>query len=194
MSPGAINRFIASHLLILGLAGWAGGARAAEPARVVLQLPYLHQFQFAGYYAAQSQGFFQQHGLEVEIRPTNSQRHSPFAEVLEGRAQFGVTQGAQLIANRLAGQPFVAIAAIMQHSPQVLLTRAEDNLHTPHDLIGKRVAMDEIALVSEIRLMLEREGVDFSRIQVVPNQWNVEELQDHLADAELGPAFQHLGE
>ena len=184
MFSGAKIRLSPCHVLLLGLAVVTGMVQAAEPERVVLQLPYRPQFQFAGYYAAQAQGFFQQHGLEVEVRPTNSQRHSPFSELLEGRAQFGVSQGAQLVASRLSGQPFVAVAVVMQHSPLVLLTRAEDNLHTPHDLIGKRVALDETALLSEVRLMLEREGVDFTRIQVVPNLWNVQELKDHLADAE----------
>ena len=184
MTPGAIFRPSLRHLLILGLAACAGGSRAADPGRVVLQLPYLHQFQFAGYYAAQSQGFFQQHDLEVEIRPTTEQRRSALTEVQEGRAQFGLSQGARLVANRLSGQPFVAVAAIMQHSPLVLLTRAEANLHTPHDLIGKRVALDETDLGSEIRLMLEREGVDFSRIQLVPNLWNVGELLEGRTDAE----------
>ncbi|HWA26551.1 MAG TPA: ABC transporter substrate-binding protein [Lacunisphaera sp.] len=168
--------------LFFGLACCLGAAQAAE--QVILQLPYRHQFQFAGCYAAEAQGYFKQHGLEVDIRPTTSQRRSALEEVQDGRAQFGVIQGAQLVASRLSGRPVVAVAAIMQHSPLVLLTRAEEGLHSPHDLIGKRVALDETALVSEIRLMLEREGVDFTRIQLVPNLWNVEELKDGLTDAE----------
>ena len=45
---------------------------AASPAfgsdKVSLQLKWLHQFQFAGYYAAVEQGFYRDAGLDVEIR------------------------------------------------------------------------------------------------------------------------------
>jgi PAS domain S-box-containing protein len=174
-----------SRTVLLILTILAAGLRG-DPARVVLQLPYTHQFQFAGVYAAQKYGHFAAEGLEVEVRPTGGSVHSSIDEVLAGVAQYGISQGPQLVAARLAGRPVVVVAPIMQHSPLVLVTRAEDNLNTPQDLIGKRVALDRTALGSEIRLMLEREGVDFSKITVVPNSWKVNELAEGVADAMSG--------
>ena len=121
--------------------------------------PYTHQFQFAGVYAAVEQGYFRAEGLDVVVRQTSEQYHAPIEEVLAGKADFGIAQGPQLIAAGLDSHDLVVVAAIMQHSPQVLLTRAVDNLNTPHDLVGRRVAIDRTSLQSEIRLMLEREGV-----------------------------------
>ncbi len=161
----------------------SGSAETGSGEKVVLQLPYSHQFQFAGVYAAVEQGYFKEEGLDLVVRPTTAQHHAPIEEVGAGKADYGIAQGPQLIAARLAGQPVVVIAAIMQHSPQVLVTKVGDNLNTPHDLIGKRVAMDSTSLQSEIRLMLEREGVGFDRITVVPNQWQSNELLDGTADA-----------
>ncbi len=171
--------FVMPVLLLTLLA--ALGAGAAE--RVVLQLPYLHQFQFAGIYAAEAQGYFREAGLEVEVRTTSSERRSAVREVQEGRADFGIAQGHQLVADRFEGGDSVVIAALMQHSPQVLLTRAEENLNTPHDLVGRRVALDNTSLGSEIRAMLESEGVGFDRIKVVPNSWDANELVAGTADA-----------
>lgn len=37
--------------------------------KVVLQLQWLPQFQFAGYYIAKEKGFYADAGLDVEIRP-----------------------------------------------------------------------------------------------------------------------------
>jgi len=179
--PHPLQRCLAAILTGLGLT--LSMAAAEPPVKVVVQLPYLHQFQFAGLYAAQAQGYFQALGLDVELRTTDSERRSSLYEVLEGRAQFGISQGPQLVASRLNGQDVVVVAAIMQHSPQVLVTRAADNIHTPHDLIGKRVALDQTSLVSEVRLMLEREGVAMDRIEVITNQWNVNEVQAGTADA-----------
>jgi ABC-type nitrate/sulfonate/bicarbonate transport system substrate-binding protein len=153
--------------LIVSAVGGAGGAE-----RVVLQLPYLHQFQFAGVYAAEVQGYFREAGLEVEVRPSSSERRSAVREVQEGRADYGVAQGHQLVAARYDGGDCVVLAPIMQHSPLVLLTWARDNLNTPHDLVGRRVALDDTAQSSEIRAMLESEGVGYDRITVVPNRWS----------------------
>ena len=36
--------------------------------KVVLQLKWFHQFQFAGYYAAKEKGFYDEVGLDVEIK------------------------------------------------------------------------------------------------------------------------------
>jgi len=156
----------------------------AEPlTKVALQLPYLHQFQFAGLYAAQTKGFFQEEGLEVDVRSTSNERRNSRTEVLEGRAEFGIAQGPQLVTARLEGNDFIVVAAIMQHSPQVLVTRAEDNIRTPHDLIGKRVALDQGSLISEVRLMLEREGVSMDKIILVPNRWGLDEIRVGTADA-----------
>jgi len=156
-------------------------AGAAE--RVVVQLSYLHQFQFAGIYAAEAQGYFREAGLDVEVRTAAGERRSAVREVQEGRADYGIAQSHQLVSNRIDGGDSVVLAAIMQHSPLVLVTRAEANLNTPHDLVGRRVALDNTAMASEIRAMLEREGVGYDRIKVVPNLWQTNELNAGTADA-----------
>jgi PAS domain S-box-containing protein len=182
MTFGFTLKQLARGLLAFGsLAASASAAEKLEP--VLLQLPYSHQFQFAGVYAAIQQGYFREEGLDVTARATSALYHSAIEEVIAGRADFGIAQGPQLIGSRLNAAPVVVVAAIMQHSPQVLVTRAADMLNSPHDLIGKRVALDSTSLQSEIRLMLEREGVGFDRITVVPNHWTSNELIDGTADA-----------
>ena len=74
MAPQPTRRspYLARIILIIAagltIAGFAPvfPARAAE--RVVLQLKWFHQFQFAGYYAAKEMGYYDQAGLDVEIR------------------------------------------------------------------------------------------------------------------------------
>ncbi len=160
----------------------AGGAADQELEKVVLQLPYTHQFQFAGIYAAVTQGYFKEEGLELELRVASAERRSVGEEVVSGRADYGITVGPQLIADRLAGRDLVVLAAIMQHSPQVLVSRAADSINTPQDLIGKRVALDDSLLQAEIRLMLAREGIGYDRIHVVPNTWPDNEVLNGTAD------------
>ena len=103
----------------LVLAGLTPAAAALET--VLLQLKWQHQFQFAGYYAAQEQGYYRQAGLNVQLRELPRGADAT-AAVLAGGAAYGVGD-TNLLLNRGKGQPVVVLASIFQHSPAVLLVR-----------------------------------------------------------------------
>lgn len=105
--------------------------------KVVLQLKWLHQFQFAGYYAALEKGFFAEEGLNVELRERDPKKNN-ILQVLSGEAQYGVADSALLLYQ--THQIGVRIVApIFQHSPNVLITLRSSGIQSPRDLIGKRV-------------------------------------------------------
>ena len=118
---------LARLLLVFGLALLAlalpsiGGA-APRLDRVSLQLKWKHQFQFAGYYAAVEKGFYRDAGLDVTLleAPDNIE---PAQAVLRGDAEFGIA-ASDLVLLRGQGRPVVALAAIYQHSPFILLALA----------------------------------------------------------------------
>lgn len=62
-----------------------GTSAASE--KVIVQLSWHHQFQFAGYYAAIAKGFYQNKRIDVELKSIQ-QGMSPVKEVIENRAQF----------------------------------------------------------------------------------------------------------
>ncbi|HAO26039.1 MAG TPA: hypothetical protein DCQ49_13330, partial [Methylophaga sp.] len=100
-------------LLFILLTSLLGQVKAASTESVTVQLKWRHQFQFAGFYAAIQQGFYQQEGLEVSLR----ERHpgiSVINEVTSGRADYGVG-GIGLLAEYADGSPIRALAAIFQH-------------------------------------------------------------------------------
>ena len=147
---------------------------------IVLQLKWYHQFQFAGYYAAQEKGFYKAEGLDVEIRE-GSPKRPPLETVLSGQAQFGVTDDDVLLA-RLRGRPTVACAAIFQHSPYIVLTRADSGITKPSDLIGRTVmASDQGA--TQLKAMLRHEGIPRGRVNLVPHNWKLRDLLDGKVDA-----------
>jgi ABC-type nitrate/sulfonate/bicarbonate transport system substrate-binding protein len=137
---------------------------AAAPEKVRLNIKWYHQFQFAGYYAAQKMGYYRDAGLEVEIAEPRNDRY-PVETVLAGEAEYGVS-AADLVPARVAGKPVVVLAVIFQHSPIVLLSRRDANLRYPSDYVGRTViaAYDDGA---EIMAMFLREGVDTSGIKFV---------------------------
>lgn len=133
--------------------------------RVTLQLRWYHQFQFAGYYAALEQGYYSKAGLDVVI-VEGDLKHNAVTEVVEGRAQYGVSN-AELLLHRLQGKPLVALAAIFQHSPLVLLSRQEDGITTPRDLIGQKVKMAKKSRGVELQATLFKQGVDPGQLKIL---------------------------
>jgi len=88
--------------------------------KVVLQLKWFHQFQFAGFYAAKEKGFYQEAGFDVEIRERDIKTNST-SDVLEGRADFGVSDSSIMV-NRLNGKPVVIASTIFQTSPLIFMS------------------------------------------------------------------------
>ena len=98
---------------------------------VTLQLKWLHQFQFAGYYAAKAKGYYREAGLEVnfiEAKPGKAVIDS----VIGGEALYGVDVSRLLLA-RAEGKPVVALGVIFQHSPYILVTRQDSPTQNIHD-------------------------------------------------------------
>ncbi|WP_319557866.1 ABC transporter substrate-binding protein [Thiomicrorhabdus sp.] len=150
-------------------------------APISLQLRWTPQFQFAGYYAALWQGYYRDAGLDVTIIPGSSQRQ-PNKEVLAGKAQYGVGNS-EVLLSYLRGKPLVALAAIMQHSPSVLLTRKDSGIRTPQDLIGKKVMMYGGANDVEFLALLASEGVKPESLTILPSSFNINDLIDGKVDA-----------
>lgn len=106
--------------------------------KVSLQLKWLHQFQFAGYYAAQQQGFYADEGLEVEIRPRNMIKDN-VQQVINGEAEYGVADTV-LMLYQARNKPVVIVAPIFQHSPNVLMTLESSGIRSAYDLENKNIA------------------------------------------------------
>lgn len=157
------TRCLAIGLVCLWLAMPRPEVSAEETIR--LQLRWHHQFQFAGYYAAASKGFFAEAGFRVEIVEGVADL-DPIREVVEGRADFGVGNS-ELVLHYLDGVPVVAVATIFQHSPLVLMSRAEENIRHPQDLVGRRVKMLLAPRDAELMAMFQGEGVELDRLDVV---------------------------
>lgn len=166
-------------LLMLGQL-LCGQASAGEKLR--LQLRWLHQFQFAGYYMALEKGYYRQAGLEVEIIPGGPSTPKPIDTLLAGQADFAISNSGVVIA-RMQGKPVVALAAIMQTSPIVWIVRADSDIYTPHDLAGKRVMLMPPPESTELLITLAREGIDLNRLQIQQTSFNPQDLIDGKTDA-----------
>lgn len=153
---------------------------AAE--KVVLQLNWTHQFEFAGFYAALEKGFYRHEGLDVVIRPGGYKVQSSLEEVLSGNADFGVT-GSELLLARTSGQPVVALGVIFQHSAAGIATLADSGIYTPQDFSGKRLEIGELTNDAETYAILMAEGITEKQYQHMPSSFGTSRLINRETDA-----------
>lgn len=155
----------------------------SEQDQITLHMKWKHSFQFAGFYAAQQQGFYEDEGLNVSI-VEGSPGNQAIEAVLAGRAQYGVWSSA-ILKDRLEGKPLVVVAVIFQHSPYIILSRRDSGIRRPSDLIGKRVATNSDMGYAQLRAILLHEGIPAREVEVVDSSWDLEDLIEGRVDATL---------
>ncbi len=149
-----------------------------------VQLKWWHQFQFAGFYAAELKGFYKKEGLNVRLIPGNAMS-SPVTEILNGHADYAVG-GSDILLDYMEGKPIQAIGVIFQHSPYVLISLKKNNINSPADLIGKRIMLSDKQGWVQLKAVLNKEGIDSTQIKTVPHTWNNNDLIDGYVDAMTG--------
>ncbi len=150
--------------------------------KVTLQLPWLHQFQFAGYYVAKQKGYYADAGLDVTIHDAHNSQDT-FQAVMKGDAQYGVGRSS-LIVNYAAGAPVVLMAAVFQSSPMMLLTRKDARIRTPKDLKGKRVMLTNDTIAgAEMQAMFRSAGVSPSDLRLQSHSYDPMSLARGETDA-----------
>ena len=158
----------------------------AQPRQVSVQLLWDHQFQFAGYYAAEAQGFYADEGLDVHLKhggySDSGTAVNPVEEVVFGRADFGITRS-DLLLERMLGLPVVALAAIYQRSPFVLVTTRESGINRLAD-IGDSPVMLSLPdgqgaprrIDTETLAMLKHAGIDYRQLNNATPSWDYNDL------------------
>ncbi len=171
--------FAVAHWGLFPVSGRAAADLPRETVRI--QLRWLHQFQFAGYYAALEKGYYRDEGLAVELIEGSPDRQ-PVKEVLAGRVQYAEGNSEVLLA-RLQGKPLVALASIFQHSPSVLLALRSSGIESPHDLIGKSVMLMDNRNDPDFLTMLLNEGIAPDLVHVQPSSFDFSDLIEGRVDA-----------
>jgi ABC-type nitrate/sulfonate/bicarbonate transport system substrate-binding protein len=180
-----LSRPLGRSLGIATLLAFALGLHAAEAGpreKVVLQLQGRTLYQDAGYYVAQSQGYFADEGLDVDLQPRRD-TGTPLTSVLAGNATYGVG-GAALLPARLNGAPIVVVAAILQQTTAALLVRSDSSIWKTSDLRGKRIALGPMPRSLELRAMLQKSGVTPATATFLDLRSGEQPLLDGTADAE----------
>jgi len=105
---------------------------------VSLQLQWLTQAQFAGYYAAADEGIYERYCLDVEIREGGVDI-APHQQLASGAVDFAVSWVPKALVPREEGMDIVNVAQVFQRSGTLQVSWADAGIESPADLAGKVV-------------------------------------------------------
>ncbi len=121
-------------------------------------------------------------GLDVNIKEGGFSIKT-VDEVVEWRAQFGVSNSEVLISRLRDKRPVAVVSCVFQHSPLVFVTRQSTGITHPQDLIGKRVKMTRASRDLELHAMLFAEGVNLDQFELIDGPGKKDYFFDPHIDA-----------
>jgi diguanylate cyclase (GGDEF)-like protein/PAS domain S-box-containing protein len=153
--------------------------------KVSLQLKWLHQFQFAGYYAAKEKGFYKDEGLDVEIKERDL-KYNNVEQVINGESDYGIADSILLL-YKVKNEPVVIVSPIFQHSPSVLISLKNSRINSPYDLNNKNTLfyendIDGFAILAMLK-----------KLEIKPNFVRKRDKNDYLklinGEVDFSPAY-----
>ena len=170
---------LAAALLALAI----GSAEAAD--KVTLQLKWVTQAQFAGYYVAKEKGFYDEAGLDVTINPGGPDIAPPQV-IAGGGADVIVDWMPSALASREKGVPLVNIAQPFKRSGMMLTCRKDTGISNPEDFRGRTLGVwfygNEYPFLSWMaKLGIPTDGSG-QGVKVLKQGFNVDPLLQKQAD------------
>ncbi len=177
----------------------AAEAEEAEPLPLepfTLQIKWLPQAQFAGYYVAQANGFYADEGLDVTILPGGPDI-DPLDALANGSADVAIDWLPPVLHASERGASLVNIAQFFQFSGQTVACRDAAGVETPEDLRGKTVAItkggNEHAVLAWFNTLgIPVDGSD-DGITLIDRAAGVSDIIDGTADCIAAQTYNELG-
>lgn len=161
--------------------------------KVTLQLKWLPQSQFMGYYVAKNKGYYKDEGIDLEILPGGSDI-IPEQQVYNGVADIGVTWVSSLMKYQSQGWGLTEVAQIFQKSAMLLVSKTSAGINTPADLKGKKVGSWFGGNEYEIYALLEANKLKKdSDLKLVQQDYTMNQLLKGEIDAASAMTYNEYG-
>jgi len=172
-------------LLVVSLAFGFSLTSAHADDKVTIQLKWVAQAQFAGYFVAREKGFYKDVGLDVTINPGGPDVAPPQV-IAGGGADVVVDWMPSALASREKGVPLVNISQTFKHSGLELTCRADTGIIQPTDLKGKTVGIwyggNEYPFLSWMSKLGYKTDGSPDGVKVIKQGFNVDPILQKQAD------------
>jgi NitT/TauT family transport system substrate-binding protein len=176
-------------VLTLILSGCAAAATPvptqapAQMTKIKLQLQWVTQSQFAGYYAAVDQGFYAAEGLDVTIL-TGAVDIVPQQVLASGQADFALAWVPKALVSREEGAKIVDIGQVFQRSGTLEVSWADTNISKPDDWKGKNVGTWGFGNEFELLAAIRKVGLDPDKdMKIIQQPFDMSLLLNRQVDA-----------
>jgi NitT/TauT family transport system substrate-binding protein len=166
-------------------AGSEAPSQPAELTKVRVQLKWVAQAQFAGYYAAVDQGYYADQGLDVQIL-LGGPDIDPVRVVASDGAEFGTTWVPAMLAAREGGADVVDISQVFQRSGTLEVSFKDKNITKPEDLKNKKVGSWLGGNEPELFAALNKVNInpdDKSQVEIIKQDFDMSGLLGGSLDA-----------
>ncbi len=164
-----------------------------ELEEMTLQLKWLPQAQFMGYYVAEAKGYYEEEGIDITILPGGADI-IPEQQVYNGVADVGVTWVSSLLKYQSKGWELLEVAQIFQKSAMLLVSKAETGIESPADLVGKKVGSWFGGNEYEIFALLEANGIDREAdLEMVQQDYTMNQVINDEIDAASAMIYNEYG-
>ena len=161
---------------------------------VKLQLQWFIQAQFAGYFAAQDQGFYEAQCLDVQI-VEGGVDIVPQQQLADGAVDFALSWVPKALASREAGANIVNIAQIFQRSGTLQVSFKDKNITTAADFKGKKIGNWGFGNEFEIFAALTKAGLDPAKdVTLVQQQFDMLGLLSGDIDAAEAMTYNEMAQ
>jgi NitT/TauT family transport system substrate-binding protein len=144
----------------------------AELTPVKLQLQWLPQGQFAGYFAAQELGYFEEEGLDVEIIPSGGDI-VPQDALANGDVDYAIAWVPKVLGSIEQGANLTEIAQIFQTSGTLQVSWADSGIDSVDDFEGKKIGSWGFGNEWEIFAAMAAEGLDSTTVEIITQDFNM---------------------
>ena len=165
----------------------ATDAASGDATKLTFVLDYTPNTNHSGIYVAIAKGYYADENLDVEV--VQPPEDGADALVGTGKAQVGMSYQ-DVMANYLGSDdqlPVTAIAATIQHNTSGIMSRAGEGIDRPKGMEGKRYGTwDQDVEKAMVKSVVETDGGDFSKVQLVPSGDEVSGLKSNQFDCVWG--------
>ncbi len=163
------TRIFLMLLVLIAVVACESQQAKKAPDEVTLQLKWLHQAQFAGFYMAQEKGYYAKENIKVTFLE-GGQGINNALNVTSGKADFGVLSPEDILIKRSQGELLTSVAAIYRRSAVVFVAMADSGIVRPSDFIGKTVALryEQKDFELQFYAMMKGLGLNVSKVKIVP--------------------------
>ena len=162
--------------------GGAAPSSAGALTPVKLQLQWVTQGQFAGYFAAVDQGFYSKRGLDVQILEGGVDI-VPQTVLAQGNADYAIAWVPKALASREQGAGITDVAQVFQRSGTYQVSFKDKGINAPADLRGKKVGNWGFGNEFELFAGMTRAGIAPGDVTLVQQQFDMQALLSGEIDA-----------